>query len=235
MSKKTGKNKKAVVIFIVEGNSDKKALEKIFQRIYRHKNIVFKVTDGDVTSDDNVNEMNVYDVIYEKVDECLKDKKLHWNDIWQIVHLIDTDGMYVPEWAVVQGESMKFVYSTTEIKCKSRQRVIDRNKRKCDLMKHLLEIQHIRDIPYTAFYMSSNLDHALYDMQNLDDDLKGVYADAFYSEFIDKETLFIDYLKDEVANGVPDSFYASWRYIKQDLHSLERHSNLHIYFEDNPY
>ncbi len=44
-----------------------------------------------------------------------------------------------------------------------------------------------------------------------------------------------DFLKDEAANGVPDSFPASWRFIKEDVHSLERHTNLHIYFETNPY
>ena len=41
MAKKVTETKK-VVIFIVEGSSDKKALEKIFQKIYKHKNIVFK-------------------------------------------------------------------------------------------------------------------------------------------------------------------------------------------------
>ena len=47
--------------------------------------------------------------------------------------------------------------------------------------------------------------------------------------------MFIDFLKEEVANGVPTAFLASWRYIKEDVHSLERHTNLHIYFEMNPY
>jgi len=45
MAKKKVEPKK-VVIFIVEGSSDKKALEKIFQKIYKGRNIVFKFTDG---------------------------------------------------------------------------------------------------------------------------------------------------------------------------------------------
>lgn len=41
MAKRTIETRKTVV-FIVEGNSDKKALEKIFQKIYKRKDIVFK-------------------------------------------------------------------------------------------------------------------------------------------------------------------------------------------------
>ena len=43
MAGKKAQIKKAV-IFIVEGNSDKQALERIFQKIYKTKNIVFKFT-----------------------------------------------------------------------------------------------------------------------------------------------------------------------------------------------
>ena len=60
------------------------------------------------------------------------------------------------------------------------------------------------------------------------------YADAFYEKFIGKEKMFIDFLDAEVVNGVPNSFPASWSYIKNDLHSLERHTNLHIYFMNHP-
>lgn len=103
------------------------------------------------------------------------------------------------------------------------------------MMNYLLSLDKINGIPYVGYFMSSNLDHALYDEQNLDGELKGEYADEFYTEFQGKELLFIDFLKDEVANGVPSSFSASWKYIKENVHSLERHTNLHIYFETNPY
>ncbi|MDD3185428.1 MAG: hypothetical protein PHT76_09050 [Anaerostipes sp.] len=64
---------------------------------------------------------------------------------------------------------------------------------------------------------------------------KGDYASDFYEQFIGCETMFIEFLTDCVVNSVPDSFLASWRYIEEGLHSLERHTNLHIYFNDNPY
>lgn len=234
MAKNTVKTRKTV-IFIVEGNSDKKALEKIFQKIYKRKNIVFKFMGGDITSDEELNKLNVCDAIYQKVDQHMKDKKLKKNDIWQIVHIFDTDGAYIPEDAIEKGESTEFVYSTSKIFCKNIDKVLYRNKRKSEMMNYLLSLDKINGIPYVGYFMSSNLDHALYDEQNLDDELKGEYADEFYTEFQGKELLFIDFLKDEVANGVPSSFSASWKYIKENVHSLERHTNLHIYFETNPY
>lgn len=103
------------------------------------------------------------------------------------------------------------------------------------MMDYLLGLDSIKGIRYTGYFMSSNLDHSLYNEQNLPDDLKGEYADAFYEEFQGREKLFVDFLKEEVANGVPDIYPASWRYIREGVHSLERHTNLHIYFKDNPY
>lgn len=234
MARKKIETKKAVV-FIVEGRSDKRALEKIFQKIYRHKNIIFMFTDGDITSDDNMTEEKAVKIIYGKVDAYMKDKKLAKSDIWQIVHVFDMDGAYIPNSAVVKGDTSNFIYSTTHISCKNVQKILDRNKRKSNLMDYLLGLYNIKGIPYTGYFMSSNLDHALYNEQNLDVDLKVDYADAFYSEFAGREEAFIEFLIEEVANGVPDTLSASWKYIREDLHSLERHSNLHIYFKQNPY
>ena len=102
-------------------------------------------------------------------------------------------------------------------------------------MDYLLDLQDIKGISYQGYFMSSNLDHALYDIQNLEDELKGEYADEFYAAFLDLEDKFIDFLKTDVVNGVPDSFPSSWRYIKEGVRSLERHANLHIFFNQNPH
>lgn len=174
------------------------------------------------------------ETIYHIVDAYRKEKSLLKTDIWQIVHIFDTDGTYIPDSAAVKGDTPYFVYSTTQIRCNDTKKILVRNKLKRTLMDDLLNLHDIKGIPYIGYFMSSNLDHALYNEQNLALELKNDYADAFYSEFAGKEELFIDYLKSEVANGVPDKFPASWKYIKEDLHSLERHSNLHIYFELNP-
>ena len=60
------------VIFIVEGATDKRALENIFKKIYRHKDIHFEFTHGDITSDENIDKGNVEEAIYKFVDKYRK-------------------------------------------------------------------------------------------------------------------------------------------------------------------
>lgn len=233
---KKNETTKKTVFFIVEGNTDKTALENIFKAIYKHKKIRFEFTNGDVTSDDEIDKTNVCKTLYKKVQGYIDDNKLNKTDIWQIVQIFDTDGTYIPETAIIEGESLKFEYSTTNIACKDVQKVKNRNRKKSDMMDYLLTLDEINNISYKCYFMSSNLDHTLYNQQNLSDEDKKKYADAFYEKFIGKEKYFIDFLKIDAVNGVPDSFPASWRYIREEgLHSLERHTNLHIYFLENRY
>ena len=223
------------VLFIVEGASDKAALEKIFKAIYKqNRNIDFKFTNGDISSDPAVSISNVEDRIYKIAQNFMRDKKLNKSDIFQIVQIFDMDGAYIPETAIIEGSEYGFIYTTTGIACKDVTRVKERNIHKQKLMNYLLSIDSIKGIPYEMYFMSCNLDHALYDEMNLDKTLKQEYADQFYEKFIGKEPLFIEFLKSDVVNGVPDSLPGSWRYIKEDLHSLEKHTNLHIYFTKNP-
>lgn len=222
------------VIFIVEGATDKKALNHIFKKLYQHKEIHFEFTHGDITSDENICKDNIETKIYQFVDNYRKDKKLKISDIWQIVQIFDTDGTYIDDTHIIQGKSKELVYSTQFISCKNIEKVKSRNQHKRELMNYLLNCNSIKGIPYRCYYLSSNLDHALYNKLNLSDELKVKYADAFYEFFWGKEQLFINFLDMEVVNGVPDNFFASWKYIKEDLHSLERHTNLNIYFKENP-
>lgn len=44
-------SKNKVIIFIVEGSSDKNALESILSELYEDKNIVFSIVGGDINAD----------------------------------------------------------------------------------------------------------------------------------------------------------------------------------------
>lgn len=223
------------IIFIVEGASDKAALENIFKKIYRrNKEIDFGFTNGDITSDPTVTIANVENRIFETVQEIIKDKKLKKSDVIQIVQIFDMDGAYIPDSAIINGTTYAFEYSETNISCTYPQRVIERNKGKREIIDYLLHQNMIKSFPYEMYFMSCNLDHALYDEINLDKDLKQEYADEFYEKFMGKEYLFPAFLESYVVNEVPDNMGASWRYIKEGLHSLERHTNLHIYFKTHP-
>jgi hypothetical protein len=226
---------KKTVLFIVEGYSDKEALEKIFKSIYKKDKLIdFKFTSGDVTSDENVTVDNVEEKVYSYVDEYIKDKKLKKKDIFQIIQIFDTDGTYIPANAVEKGNDGELLYTPSKILCKDVSRIRVRNSSKSKMMDYLLSLNSIKGIPYEGYFMSSNLDHALYNEQNLSFELKSEYADAFYEKFMGKEKLFIDFLNSDVVNGVPDEYKKSWAYIREGTRSLERHTNLNVYFKQHP-
>lgn len=232
---KTKRMMKQTVLFVVEGFSDRDALKKIFKKIYKNRNIEFCFTRGDITSDCSVTVSNVEDRLNTVIKEFLNYSKMKRGDILQIVHLFDTDGAYVPDSAAVAGGTGSFFYTTTSISCKDPSKIIKRNKHKRAILDYLQKLSKIGGIAYAAYYMSCNLDHVLYNEQNLGIDRKISYADSFYDLFRGKEEKFIDFLKTEAVNGVPDtSLKATWEYIRQGLHSLERHTNLHYYFIDHP-
>lgn len=234
MSSSINKTRKTV-IFIVEGETDKDALENIFKKIYKfQKEIVFTFTRGDVTSNEDNTIDNICDKIYECVGKKLKKDKLKKSDVWQIVHIFDTDGAYIDDTLIKKGEESSFFYTEENIFCSDINKVLVRNNHKREITDYLLEIEKIKGIPYTCYYFSSNLDHALYNKLNLSKEEKQTHADKFYEAFYDKENLFIEFLKSDVVNGVPNSFIQSWKYIKESPHSLERHTNLHLYFNDYP-
>ena len=143
------------VLFIVEGPSDKSALEKIFKKIYkRNRNIDFKFTDGDISSDPGITKENVEDRIYSIVDKYIKDKKLKKKDIYQVVQIFDMDGAYIPEEAISKGESYAFVYSTKGISCTNPERVKERNDRKKAILNYLLSINDVKSLPYEVYFVS---------------------------------------------------------------------------------
>ena len=222
------------VIFIVEGKTDKTALKSIFSKIYRYKDVQFMFTRGDLTSDKNITEENIKAEIYKIVKICMDYAKLKKKDVFQIVQIFDTDGTYIDDSCITEGETEEFVYSETEVSCKYPERVKIRNQHKKALMEFLLGEQEIENIPYECYFMSCNLEHALYDKNNLTEEEKEKNADIFQRAFIGKEEKFIPYIRACAANDMPMTYPGSWRYIKEERHSLERNSNLAVYFDKNP-
>lgn len=102
------------VVFIVEGATDKRALQNIFKKIYRHKEIHFEFTHGDITSDKNNNKNNVEDKIYKLVDRYRKYNGLKWSDILQIVQVFDTDGTYIDD-SILCREKVRILFIQAKI------------------------------------------------------------------------------------------------------------------------
>lgn len=227
---------KKVVLIIVEGPTDEDALGVIFERFFDKETVRVKVVHGDITTEKLVTSTNILNRITEIVQQSLKEYKLHKTDLQRVIHLVDTDGAFVPDSAVIFDEhAAKPFYTLTEIKTAHRDGILLRNNQKKENLEKLHTTKHIwKDIPYSVFYLSSNLEHALYDKLNLSDEEKEQYALQFYRRYKDDIPSFIDFICNSDFSVV-DGYLPSWGYIKKDLRSLERHTNIGLCFlRDDP-
>ena len=90
----------------------------------------------------------------------------------------------------------------------------------------------IKNIPIETYYFSSNLDHVLHNDANMKQEFKEDYANEFADDLQDHEEDFIDFISNNEL--CPNSEYQfSWNFIKRELNSLHRHSNLLSFFVNN--
>ena len=75
--------------------------------------------------------------------------------------------------------------------------------------------------------MSCNLDHVLHNKQNSSDEEKVKDAVAFVRRYRQDTDGFVKFLA-ESDFSVTSDYVDSWNYIKQELNSLERHTNFGI-------
>ena len=103
-----GKTKK-VILFIVEGITDKTALGSVLDAILSNEKIHFAITEGDITTKDDVNASNVIRRSNEIVN--FTQERYHFKafDLLEIVHLIDTDGAFIPDTAVIDNPNVEHI------------------------------------------------------------------------------------------------------------------------------
>ena len=143
----------------------------------------------------------------------------------EIIHITDTDGAYIPDEGVVEDASAeKPEYTLTEIRTANVKGIQHRNAVKSQCLNKLSGAQKIWGIPYQVYYMSCNLDHVLHDKQNSSDEEKEKDALAFVKQYRQDVGGFIKFMT-ESDFSVTSNYIASWNYIRQGFHSLERHTN----------
>jgi hypothetical protein len=223
---------KKVVLFIVEGPSDELSLSTGLKKSIQNELVKFKVIHGDITSDAQTTTSNVKSKIREKVIDFLNQNSYNPSDILEIIHLVDTDGSYIPNHFVLLNPNAEhYTYHTSYIEYTDISKVIQRNQRKNNNMNVLIHQEFVtinrRQVPYKIYYMSCNLDHVLHHSLNLSDDEKIDKAFEFSRNCIDNENLFIDTL----SNCLPLScdYFESWEFIKIGTNSLNRYNNFQLY------
>ena len=226
------KKAKKVILFLVEGASDLTSLEFI-DNINTNETIKFQITSGDVTSKLNITPQNCREEINKILLSFLERSKLRKTDIIKIIHILDIDGVYIPEINIIEDKNIKkFLYTINGIVAPSKENVQKRNESKKQIVEKLLVTSKINSIPYEMYYMSCNLEHVLHDkLEDISEDEKKELANKFADKFYEKEIEFIDFINNKDFKVLGD-YKATWNFIKKDLNSVNRYSNFWLFFEN---
>ena len=126
----------------------------------------------------------------------------------------------------------RFVYSLKEIQTARPEQVILRNQHKREKLDRISRLNKVwESVPYQAYYMSCNLDHVLYGKLNSTDAEKERDAYAFAKAYKDDVDGFLAFISDSDFARM-EGYKESWDFIKKELHSLERFTNLGLCFSD---
>ncbi len=244
-----GMMRKKFILFIVEGYNDKTEIDAMLHtpwfEEYRHiYEPVFHITQGDVMLSSIKVRNKKVKVTADNIQKALDDIVLNFrrtsglynnisvSDIQEIVQITDTDGTFIPNTSVIRDD--RYVYSTYFDDCiliNNVDGIIGRNKRKAEIIRKLLKVKQIGNIPYSLYYVSCNMDHVLFNERNLSRGAKGDNSKKFAVAC--KKTpnhLCLNLFKPEIMANC--TYEESWEFIQDGLNSLERYTNFNLFFTD---
>ena len=222
---------KQLVLFIVEGITDKVALEGVVSCMFDTSKTAIKITYGDITYDNSISPADVINQVYYHINNFCENERYSIENIEKIIHIIDTDGAFIDEKHIKKGENPKIKYFDDHIETDNVNYIISRNKHKSLLVKKLSCTKKIRDIPYQLLFFSRNMEHLLHNRyEELTDSEKMDLANEFADLFIENKEAFSTFINDNTF-AVPGSYQETWNFIYKDTNSLKRFSNFHLAFK----
>lgn len=224
--------RKKIVFVIVEGPSDDTALGIALNQVYDKDSVYIHIMHGDITTRKNVNSQNIIAKIGNEIKAYARSQHYTAADFKQIIHIVDTDGVYIPDNKVLgKQECLKPTYEDDGIYTIDTQGIVARNQQKRDNLFRLRGCGTIWNVPYRIYYMSCNLDHVLYNKRNSLDDEKENDAYAFARKYRNNVRELVKYIC-ESPFSVNGAFKESWNYIEKNMNSLKRHTNICICIEE---
>lgn len=222
---------KKVIIMIVEGPSDESAVGFIVKDFFPEAEVRFYVVHGDITAKYTGKQTGIVCKVHECIKEIMRKYRYHKDDIQQVIHLADTDGVFITDEDIVQADCKEVLYYADHIEVPDRTGLIRRNEVKSDSLYKLSTTGKVYGIPYRIYYMSCNLEHVLYgELRDFTNEEKWCFSDRFASKYEGHPEKFVKLVSD-VRLAVPGSYKETWNYIEQDHNSLKRHTNFHLMFD----
>ncbi len=224
---------KKVIFVIVEGPTDEDALSSVLKQIFSTAEVHFHVIHGDITTEDGISASNAKSYVAKRIMSEMKKYAYKDGDILKIVHLIDTDGAFIPGNLIKPRNKKGIQYFEDHIETGEVTYIQRRNQKKSSVVASLCSTGKMKTkIPYSIYYFSRNMEHVLHNVAiELTSNQKVEMADAFADQYEKKPQDFITFIKsDEVA--VEGNYTETWKFIREGTNSLNRHSNLRILFEE---
>lgn len=244
--------RRKVIVFLVEGPSELRALSPTLSALYDSIDPSYEVffpsmTEdgvehwGDLTSKHGINPRTVEKCI-EKLyfKDFLRKNKLYPKDISEIIHVFDMDGAYIEDSDVVFGENPlgidKTYYGPGTILTTNVESIVERNLRKRENIDYLYSISMIKieskSIPYSVYFFSSNLDHFLHNDANIPEGKeKASRADEYALRYVDDPDAFVKSIEAIPGALLGMSYEESWEFIRErGPNSLGRHTNINVLF-----
>ena len=181
---------KKVVAFIVEGPSDEAAIGSLMKEYFSDNEVQFVVVHGDITLKNYASADNIKSKINELI-ECVKNRyRYHQDDFIGIIHIVDTNGVYIADTDIRAADVEKVRYCEDYIETKNVNAIIERNKQKGDILFKLRKTGKIKGIPYKIYFNSCNLEHVLYgELKDFTDEEKQMLSDDFADKYEGKINL----------------------------------------------
>ncbi len=224
-------SEKKVIVFIVEGPSDESALGSVMKEYFSRNEVRFVVVHGDITLKDYASHDSILKKINEQMESVKKKYRYGQDDFIRIIHIVDTDGVYIPETDIKEGAAGEIQYFEDHIDAKDVNAIAERNRRKGNILYKLRKTGKVNGISYRVYFNSCNLEHVLYgELRAYWDEEKQILSDDFADKYDGRINEFIEFISaSDIA--VSGTYQKTWDYIEKDKNSLKRHTNMHLMFQ----
>lgn len=211
--------------------SDDTAIGYFIDKLFDKNKVYVHVMRCDITTERGVNGNNIPLKCTEIIKNYAKNNGYDKGNFERIIHIVDMDGAYVNNSAIIESSTAENpIYTTENIVCKNRKHIEERNQQKAGVINRLISCETMwSSIPYSLYFMSCNLDHVLYNKQNSSDAEKEKDAYDFVKKYKESLTEFTNYICNSDFS-VEGTYQETWNFIKQDNNSLKRHTNLGLCF-----
>lgn len=209
-------------LFLVEGPTDRQRFS-ILQKLFDERELIIIPFQTDILTD------KTYSRRYKThINEILNKEKIYSYDSFdEIIQITDTDGCFLSDDLIQVDHSIdKIRYTTSTIICSDMGALLKQRENKRNNIKDILSKNIVR-----LYYVSTNAEHALDNIQNATVKQKRDLALKMYSNYSNNLGALVEKIKSIAPKC--KSYKESWQFIMEGSNSLSPCSNLLFWLVEN--